>query len=667
MQHTQSETRHPAILPTELVAHQPLDIRGWFTLRLFWRAAVVVVAAVLLVLAQSLVLSNQEPPVRLTPDDPAAAFLTEGLYQPEQDTRGTYRWTTGSSVLRLPAVGRAGPLIFHLHLGPTFPTHPISSFRVSLNDEPPLELTASDQPRQYALLVPDASRQSGELVARLQSSTVTVPPDTRAIGLRIEQAALTVPGAAMVWLTPAQVVAQTVLLALCAAILARLSVPLLPFSGLLLLAVGLLLLLTLLQPLLLYPYVLRFVVALAFLAVLTYLLLPQAERHLGWLAPPSLLRVLWGIVLLACLLRLGGSLYPLFAAFDLDLNVGRFIKTGSGNLVVISRSIEFRNGFTVYPPGAYITMLPGVLLGLTPPLLIQGSLAIIDGFGALTTAALALALGAGRRTAIFSALLYAAIPIHLTALWFGLTAQIFGQALMAPLAIAVLVALGSEGVRQRRAWIGAGLLLTMSLLTHIGVAVVAAVWLGMAWLLTAWKHTVTRVTWWRFFWVLVISGTISLVGIYSYVIWLKIEEMLYVTDKIQHSGYVPAYSLIWRAFEISFHELGFVLLLPGLLLLWLQRHRLPRGGGAVVLAWLGIVVLFVTVEMLTALQVRYLYFLTPLACMLIGLVLAGLSQRGRAGQTVAWAIVALLLVQGSIIWYRGAWHDVMMSMTPLLR
>jgi hypothetical protein len=631
-------------------------------------SAVTVAVLLLLLVIQSLLLTMRQPSVVVRAADDALAFAATGLHVPEEDERGSYRWTTGDSSIRLPAIGQGRSQLFRLHLGPTLAEHPVSVLRVGFDDEPAATVALDVRPRQYVFLVPPRALHDTSLTVHLRSDTGTVPPDTRPLGVRVEQASLAVPGAPPVLVSPAQAAAQALILVFCAAMLGRLAVPL-RFATLVLAAVAVaLVLFWMMQPLLLYPYAARWMVALGVLAGLTYLLLPLAERYLAWLASPAMVRVLWGIALLACAIRLMGSLYPLFAAFDLDLNVGRFVRTASGDLVVTSRSIEFRNGITVYPPGGYIVLLPAVLVGLAPPVLIQGSLALLDGFGALTTGLLARSFGNSNRTAIFSALLYAAIPIHLTALWFGLTAQIFGQALMAPLAIAILVALQpGQQTGRWQAWGIAALLFTMSLLTHIGVAVIAVAWLGLFWLLLGWRRTLSVRLWWRMAWVLAGCFFISLVGIYGYVIELKLAEMQYVADKVQTSGYVPAYSLIVRAFLISFHEAGLLLLLPGVLLLVLQHRSLPRGAGELIAAWLGVVLLFLGIEVVSALQVRYLYFLTPLACVLVGGVLAALSWRGRAGWGSAWALVVGLLLIGSLSWHTGAIEGVMMSMSPLLR
>ncbi len=237
------------------------------------------------------------------------------------------------------------------------------------------------------------------------------------------------------------------------------------------------------QPLLIASYIARLAVALALLAALTFGLLPRAERACAWIGPPQIVRALWGITLLACAVRLAGSLYPLFFGFDLGLNTDRLIQNLSGQLVITRRSIEFHNGITIYPPGPYLAFMPSLLLGLAPAMVVQASMALFDGLAAFAVGALARALGAGPRAALLAALLYAAVPVGLTGLWFGLTAQVFGQALMAPLALAALAAF-REPQRWRR-WAVAGALLGMATLSHIGVTIVAFVWLGLAWLLLA--------------------------------------------------------------------------------------------------------------------------------------------------------------------------------------
>jgi hypothetical protein len=275
---------------------------------------------------------------------------------------------------------------------------------------------------------------------------------------------------------------------------------------------------------------------------------------------------------------------------------------------------------------------------------------------------LARAFGASGRAAIVAMLLYAAVPVGLTALWWGLTAQVFGQALMAPLALALLAAFRRPG--RVGAWALAGALLSVAVLTHIGVTIVAFAWLGLAWLALARRGTAPP-AWRRLTLILAISGALGLLLLYVDVAALKVQQADSIGRELLSEGYAPIYALIWRGFLIAFHPLVLLLLPAGLLLL--LRRRLPIGAAALVGGWLGAAALFLLIEIVTGLQVRYIYFLTPLACILGGVLLDRLAARGVAASRVAWCVAALLLAQGCVYWLVSAFADLRMSMVSLLR
>ncbi len=651
------------------------------------RLALVVLVVALVVLAlESLLLTARTPLLRLTFDSRESAALLQGFHAPEQDASrhaiggGTYRWTSGSSTIHLPQVGmplalaRPPHLVLTLSLGPSLPGQAASSFAPTCNGVAYGSIAVDTRPRRYHLLLPAGALDSGSVSLTLPSDTATVPPDPRPVGLRVEGLTLHTLAAPVVVIAPLAAGGQVVLLGMVGLLLARLAMPLRSSSVLVVVAAGLLVLLQH-YSLLAYPYLVRLGVACALLVLLTYGLLPLAERHAARFAAPATVRLVWGIMLLGCAIRLTGSLYPLFAPYDLSHNVERLIKTIAGTLVVTSRSIEFRNGITVYPPGPYLFLLPGNLLGIAPAMLVQGGIAIVDGVGVLTSAALARALGTSNRAALLCALLYAAIPINLTALWWGHTAQIFGQALMPPLAVVLLLLFGQARAQpaspplppwwRDSAALLSGLLLSVAMLSHIGVTIVAVGWLGLVGALLLLRRTLPGRLWWRFFGVVVGACLASLLLIYSAVALLKLQQLFVVGEKVMTSDYVPAYGLIWRGFRIAFHRLGFVMLLPGLLLLC--SRRLPPGGIEIMLGWLGAVLVFLAIEVMSALQVRYIYFLTPLACIAIALLLDRLAARSRIARLAAWVVGVLLLAQGSIYWYTGTFEDVMMSVSPLVR
>jgi hypothetical protein len=626
---------------------------------LLW-AIVPLLLALLLFAAEARNLSRR-PPWRLQADGRVAELLLDGVHAPERDARGVYRWTSGVGRIDFDPPAGGGVVALDLRLGPA-PPGAQGTFSIDMGGQPEAELPLDPQPRQYYLLVPPERLRLDGLTIELRSATVSTQDDPRPLGLRFEETGLRVLGARAVIPPPALVLAQTALLALGALLLWRLGVPVAPALLALALAVAAMLGLGIQQEPIFYRYMARLAVALALLAGLTFWLLPYAERRLAELGPPNLVRALWGVMLLACAIRLAGALYPLFSGFDLGLNVDRLVQNLTGRLVITRRSIEFHNGITIYPPGPYLVSLPGILLGLSPALLVQGAIALVDGLAALSVGALARAFGASGRAAIVAMLLYAAVPVGLTALWWGLTAQVFGQALMAPLALALLVALRRP--ERTRAWLLAGALLGVAVLTHIGVTIVAFAWLGLAWLAIAWRGA-TPQAWRRFLLMLVLCGLVGVLLLYVDVAAMKLQQADSIGREILSEGYAPIYALIWRGFLIAFHPLVLVLMPAGLLLLY--RRRVSIETLALVSGWLGTVAIFLLIEIATGLQVRYIYFLTPLACIVGGLLLDRLAARGVVARRVAWTVAVLLLAQGSAAWMVAAFEDLRMSMVSLLR
>ncbi len=619
------------------------------------------VCVVLLMWALDALLAIGSAPFHLTADQRATAFLLDGFNGIESDNGVAFRWTAGESHVRMSTTG-AGDQILNLDLGAPPPVPSASTFSMQLGEDAATMLPVGTQPRRYMVLVPPDAFQFGMLTVGLSSATVSVPPDPRVVGLRFQSATLRATDASWMWPAPVLFGAQVLLLALSVALLWRVRMPPLWIGVVAALIALVLAALYAQQPLIAHPYVLRFCVAMTLLVALTFWLLPHAERALAWVGDRRVVHALWGITALACVIRLAGALFPLFTGYDLGLNTDRLTKVLSGMLVITRPSIEFRNGITVYPPGPYLAFLPALLLGLKPFMVVQGCIALFDGLATLPTALLARRLGASPHATVFVALLYAAIPINLTALWFGLTAQVFGQVLMVPLALALLSALERSDWRM---WLVAGALLVMAMLSHIGVAILAVAWLGMVWLLFRLRGTVSMQTWWRITAVGVASCLISALLIYVDVAALHVEQALEVGEKVASHEYTPAYNLILRGFQIAFSEIGFVLLFPALVLL--RYRRMPRGGGVLIGGALIVVAVFWAIEMYSGLQVRYIYFLTPIACLAIATALGALSTRGTIARYLVWLVVLFIVVQSSVAWLYSAFADVQMSMVSLLR
>jgi 4-amino-4-deoxy-L-arabinose transferase and related glycosyltransferases of PMT family len=589
----------------------------------------------------------------------------DGFHASERDQRGRYRWSTGESHISFPQLAGNQRLGVRLNLGPPPPTIPNPAIELGFADGSDLRFNASEQARIYYLLLPERAARAGQIPIKIQSEWTQVGDDERHVSLRFEGASLRVYGAGLTWPNLWVITLQGFILLCGLAITRALQLPLLGLGGavLLLLSAGLIYIASV-QALVLQSYLLRLAVVTLLLTLLSYSLLPWLIKRWGAQFEPDLLRAFWGASLVAIALRLTGVLYPTFAAHDLALNVDRLLKSVTGNLLITNHSFEFGGGTTVYPPGPYLTIQPLLLFGITPPLLVAGAMAFIDGLNAFAVGLLAQRFGLDKRSASMAAMLFAAVPVTWMPLFFGHSAQIFGQAMMLPLLLALLAAFQQPD--SLRYWMLAGLALSVALLSHIGVTVIAVAWLGIAWLLIVLRRVGSGHARIALFSLITISSLIALALIYGMVLGSHLEQTQEIgQEALGQELQSSAAWLIWRGFLVGYNSLG--LILPALGLALFTRHKLPSAGWQFVLAWLLVALLFLAVELSIGLQVRYIYFLAPLVCVLSGYLLGYLSRFGRLLELASWAIIVFLLIQSSTTWYNGVLFDARVSMVALLR
>jgi hypothetical protein len=628
-------------------------------LRLF---AWVIALGIVLVVSQALLLTSRQPTLQLAIDSIQARPLLEGFHGVETDGAQRYRWTSDTSVIRFAPVAQGDAAVLNIEMQPPTGRAGLAA-TISVDDQSLAVVSLSEQSRSYQFLLPSHVAQQGAFRVSIESEAVIIPPDERPLGVRIDGATLTYLSNVVVWPALPVVAAQTLFLWLAALLAYRLAAPAGWIIGSLLVSVVLIALLYVNQSLLIFPYVGRLAVVLAILLVCTYVFLPYVKRAMPQTAP-HVLHTLWGIAALCILVRFTGILYPPFQIHDMPYHTNWLEQTSQGDLVILTRPLEFHRGVIVYPQGIYAAMLPGLLLGATPQMLIHGVLGVVDGVVAFSTALLARRLGASDRAAVFSALLMIGMPISLYILWWGFTTQIVGQALIAPLALVLI-----QTFQRPSAWGWwiSWVLLSVVLLSHISITLLTAAWLGLAWL-GLWRTSrgATRIHW-RFLLLLTLGGICALALCYAPFVSSMIAQVLAPAQPTETPRFdrLGTVQLVISGFRTAFHELGVLLMLLGLFLLrW--RAQSP-GAAALTGAWIGVVLFFLAVEFWIGRQVRYIYFLIPLVCVLIGLVLDRLVQRGRNGRWIAWMIVLLISFQGFFAWYEGVFEEIRPPVVSLTR
>jgi hypothetical protein len=352
-----------------------------------------------------------------------------------------------------------------------------------------------------------------------------------------------------------------------------------------------------------------------------------------------------------------------------------------GSILLFDKPAEFSNRVAIVPPAFYVLVAPFTLFtsDTVPP--IQGFYAFLDGASVLLLALLVRQIGGSARAARLALLLLALLPIQFTALWWGFGPQVIGQALF--LLLALLIARGP--LPGRGLWLAAGALFTVIILTHNGVALLGgfcmAGYVALAW----WFRGRERGGWRGWLLVMLASGAVALLLLYIDVVALQLrgvssnERLSFTEGDIFRVKYTlgslcasfqplsplcDQYLVGTEAASVP-PQVGVTLLsllLPLASLGMLLHHTRGRHRW-LVNSWLGSAGLFFAVDMAFGLQVRYAYFIVPLVCAGLALLLDRLMARHRLAWLVAACLLALVAFAGLALWYAG----VVPALKPSLR
>ncbi len=581
---------------------------------------------------------------------------------PNDPSARTYRWARGNAEVLLP-VGRNAPTIFtaNMNAAPRPSGRPLA-FAMYAGEE----LLRFDVPavvREYQILLPPSSVERGIIRLRFASPTVSPPGDDRRLAVALGQ----------VGIRPLPVLAHPALaLTLAEFTLVGLAVALFwangaRRAGMVAAAVGATGLLAGLN-----------LVASGWMGLGIWPLLlvggtlVAASLAARWLLPrvvaaeARFAQRLWWITLGGLAVRLIGVSAPGFEFNDLDIQSIFFGNVLRGEVFLFVGSHEFAGGRTFYPSGPYTLALPLLLLRPALPFGLHIGAAIVDACGPPLLALVARELNLGRRAALLAAGLLAPLPVFLTAIWWGFFANISGQMLLLLLLWLLL--------RYTRAPSRAGLALLfvgfcLVLLSHVGVLILTAT-AGLLTLSLAWIGPRPSARAWRG---LALAGlgafaVCTLVYLSAVALPMLTSARTVVSDQnllspermAVHRAYLN-YVLpvaLWRGMGM----LPFLLLLPGIPLM-LRRAGRPLAR-PLVLGWLITPFIYVGIDYLNTLQVRYVYFIAPLCCLASAAVLGQLWER-PAGRRVALVVIALIVWLGVFLWYRGAVLGIKMSLVPL--
>ena len=339
-------------------------------------------------------------------------------------------------------------------------------------------------------------------------------------------------------------------------------------------------------------------------------------------APLALVRG-WVVVLS---LRLIGITYPTFAGHDYLIHLRRVFLFRDGSWTMAAHPYEFGRRQSLILP-LYYRLADGLGSLLGYHLAMHLIIVLCETGLGLAVWALLRRSGVTPLLALFSGLIVLGLPISSAVLWWSFMQQITAHVFTVVIAYMVIRR------DQRGAYVAAGMLAGVAL-THIGEAMVAAVWYGL--LRVCESDRFTRAWWGRT--VPVLAAGLLLIPIYA---------SFFVNVGQAHGGLInPDLASVWPRMQTAF-MVGFapfpwvavvVLLALAVRVAW--RTTVP---------WILTAGLFFCVELVTQAQVRYIYTVAPLMAVGMANVLVPIWRKGWAGRIlvglcigfVAWVSLSL--------------------------
>ncbi|HEX5502877.1 MAG TPA: hypothetical protein VFW96_09650 [Thermomicrobiales bacterium] len=579
-----------------------------------------------------------------------------------------YRWTTGRATIAIPGYGATAATLTLRLQGARPDGAPPPAVRVAVGNRPPVALQLTPELQDYQLAVPPAAFDGGDLRVTLDAPTFRPAGDRRDLGVLVAGVELRDAGAPAGLVAPPWRALGTVLLL----VLLAYAVPALalgaPVAGA---AAGWAALVALAVFALRSRFELaRYAPALCLVAagvgvatLVAAWALRAGGRRWGWAASPRALggaALIAGVLLLALLV---GMRHPQFRSSDLVLNVHRLEFVRHGDWVFTLALPGPRALEAPYPPAFYAAMLPFSYVVGDGALLVEATAAAAIVAGALLTFALARRLTGADGAALWAAGISAVVPITYAMVSAGNFANLFGQGLADAYLVALILSYG-----RWRAWpVAAGLtaLLVAAFLGHFGVflSLLVAVPLGIVALLACGRDGAARGQ----AGALAASFAVALVA--AFALYYRFHAALllgYARDALggrldARGGAVAQPGLLsrlrgeWDGFLLWWGWVALPLGLGGAVSLWRAR-RSPQL--ALALAWLATAVVFVLVELVAGLSVRYHLFVLPPLAVAAGWLLWLLWQRRRyyAGPALALALGAFWLWQGLVLWVDRVLH-----------
>jgi hypothetical protein len=590
-------------------------------------------------------------------------LVLHNTHKTEEDAQNvSYRWTRDSSRLEVPAFATTTHALLTLTTGGLPAVIPAPRLvELVVDGETFLTLPVDAFPRRVLLLLPPDTLRDGTLRVDFLSPVSKVHPDTRRLGIRLDNLSLGwLPGGGGTPLPPwGMLVAQWGIVLLSLLVAYRLDTPRWGMMALAIVLVVALAWMTGSQLLIAGFWQYRLWAMMAALVVLVWGSFPLLERILPTPHARAEIRWLWTIALGAGLLRMVPILFPPFDSHDWYIHRKRIIDFINGGFIIYDKPAEFSKKLTIVPNAPYLFYLPANLLTTSPVVAMQWVYTLVDSMTTLLVAVLARFLGGSARSSRLAAVIFALFPLNLTALWWGFGPQVIGQTLMVLLALFV----AQPGVSSWRIWGVGGMVFVLLLLSHVGSGILGGFFLawyvGLVWVF----QREQRQHWFGWGALMLAGGVIVTLLLYSRVIELQMQGLASNNRLAWDDDDLFRVPWTLQSLYSSYYPLGVVLPFFSLVVLFRKVHGLHRW---LVGAWYASAALFFVIDLATGLQVRYAYFIVPLMVMGLAMLLDDfITHHPRVGWVIVGCLLGIVAVAGVSLWYNGIFVGIKPSLRGL--
>jgi hypothetical protein len=629
-----------------------------------------------------------------------AGFNTQEVSNPPGEAPVPFRWTTGYSIVTLPAVGRQDFAVTLNINGARPPDQAPARLRITSGATTLYDGSPEPGWRDYSFTVPREVVRDGTLVVELHTNAFLPNSDSRTLGVLVHRVQVSPGSNPDRFIEPPlgvllSLVGTAALLGLFLALTGwgvgvvalGASIPAL-LGGWLLVADRLWLTAQEWPLEWALATVLGIMLALLVGTVGWWLMARGGATWKAWHG-----RALLAVVALAFVVRFLGQLHPQICIIDIYFHLHRFQTVEAGELLFTTASSEWGGRKTFYLPTAYLFMMPLNWVFKDPLFVIRLFTVGISTLGAVPLFYMASRILKDSRAGLIAATLYLGLPIAVIPFWWGITTNLFGE-FFALCSLAIVIGAGEKLRPNRPAFWLLLVTLVLTLLSHPGVVLLTslAITLIVVLRLVGKGRSRDRVSaGWTF------SALVLAAGI-SYVLYYRhfVGDMLTTLEEIrkerasrtllpeQGIGVLVGGSVVDKSLglDIRYAQSRLDWLLGGLRGFWQEAQvyyrvwplvgaflgfwsarRLSVKGTEVhdasrsglmrsVLGWALAVGSFALVGWVMNLYVRYSLFLLPVVALGTGVLLSRLWRRGWVGALLVTLVIAFFIFEAFAFWHQ---------------